>query len=78
MELVPAQTARAGSVVTLSDSNCDTCMPADTPADSARLTTAALVRVSARTTSGSVRITFRAGVDWDRPGSTRQTSDGAC
>jgi len=34
-------------------------------ADSARLTTAALVRVSARITSGSVRTAFRAGVDWD-------------
>jgi hypothetical protein len=44
------------------------------PADSARLTTAALVRVSARITSGSVRTAFRAGVDWYRPGSTRQTA----
>ena len=47
-------------------------------ADSARLTTAALVRVSARITSGPVGTGFRAGVDWDRPGRTRQTSDGAC
>ena len=30
----PQRTARmAGSAVTLSDSNCDTCVPADTPAD---------------------------------------------
>jgi hypothetical protein len=46
--------------------------------DSARLTTAALMRVSARITSGSVRTAFRAGVDWGWLARTRQTSDGAC
>jgi ATP-dependent Lon protease len=45
----------------------------DLIADSARLTTAALVRVSARITSGSVRTAFRAGVDWGWLARTRQT-----
>jgi hypothetical protein len=52
--------------------------PARRPADSAWLTTAALVRVSARITSGSVRTAFRAGVDWGWLARTRQASDGAC
>ena len=43
-----------------------------------RLTTAALVRVSARIISGSVRTAFCAGVGWDGPGRTRQAFGGGC